>query len=92
MRMAEGDKPALILPQNLCTWSQVTARHYSEDTSCCQMHMPAEEEESEDYRTSIVIPKTLQKSVAHYSIDHEVTFTEVVIDALKEYLAKHDRK
>jgi hypothetical protein len=54
--------------------------------------MPAEEDESEDYRTSIVIPKTLQKAVAHYSIDHEVTFTEVVIDALKEYLAKHERK
>ncbi len=56
------------------------------------MHMPAEEEESEDYRTSIVIPKSLQKAAAHYSIDHEVTFTEVVIDALKEYLAKHERK
>ena len=54
--------------------------------------MPVEDEESEDYRTSIVIPKTLQKAVAHYSIDHEVTFTDVVIDALKEYLAKHERK
>lgn len=53
--------------------------------------MPADEDESEDYRTSVVIPKTLQKAVAHYSIDHEVTFTEVVIDALKEYLAKHDK-
>ena len=54
--------------------------------------MPAEEQESEEYRTSITIPKTLQKAVAHYSIDHEVTFTDVVVDALKEYLAKHDRK
>ncbi len=54
--------------------------------------MPAEDEESEDYRTSIVIPKTLQKAVAHYSIDQEVTFSDVVIDALKEYLTKHERK
>ena len=56
------------------------------------MHMPAEDDESEDYRTTIVIPKTLQKAAAHYSIDHEVTFSDIVIDALKEYLAKHDRK
>ena len=56
------------------------------------MRMPAEDEESEDYRTSIVIPKTLQKAVAHYSIDHEVTFSDIVIDALKEYLVKHERK
>lgn len=54
--------------------------------------MPNDEEDSEDYRTTITIPKSLQKAVAHYSIDHEVTFTDVVVDALKEYLAKHERK
>ena len=53
--------------------------------------MGTEDEESEDYRTSIVIPKSLQKSVAHYCIDHELTFTDAVIQALREYLAKHDR-
>ncbi len=53
--------------------------------------MADNDEESEDYRTSIVIPKSLQKAVAHYCIDHELTFTDAVTEALKEYLAKHDR-
>jgi hypothetical protein len=53
--------------------------------------MATEDEEGEDYRTSIVIPKSLQKTVAHYCIDHELTFTEAVIDALREYMAKHSR-
>lgn len=53
--------------------------------------MAAESEEGEDYRTSVVIPKSLQKAVAHYCIDHELTFTDVVTDALKEYLARHNR-
>jgi hypothetical protein len=53
--------------------------------------MAAEDEEGEDYRTSIVIPKSLQKTVAHYCIDHELTFTDAVIEALREYLAKHNR-
>ena len=51
----------------------------------------AAEDEGEDYRTSVVIPKSLQKAVAHYCIDHELTFTDAVIEALREYLAKHDR-
>jgi len=54
-------------------------------------HMAAEDGEGEDYRTSIVIPKSLQKTVAHYCIDHELTFTEAVIEALTEYIAKHTR-
>jgi hypothetical protein len=54
-------------------------------------HMAAEDDEGEDYRTSIVIPKSLQKTVAHYCIDHELTFTDAVIEALREYLAKHNR-
>jgi hypothetical protein len=54
-------------------------------------HMAAEDEDGEDYRTSIVIPKSLQKTVAHYCIDHEMTFTDAVIDALREYMAKHSR-
>jgi hypothetical protein len=54
-------------------------------------HMVAEDEEGEDYRTSIVIPKSLQKTVAHYCIDHEMTFTDAVIEALREYIAKHNR-
>ena len=54
-------------------------------------HMATESEEGEDYRTSVVIPKSLQKAVAHYCIDHELTFTDAVIDALTEYLAKHNR-
>lgn len=53
--------------------------------------MAAEDEEDEDYRTSIVIPTSLQKTVAHYCIDHELTFTDAVIEALKECLAKHNR-
>jgi hypothetical protein len=53
--------------------------------------MATEDEEGEDYRTSIVIPKSLQKTVAHYCIDHELTFTEAVIDALREYIARHSR-
>jgi hypothetical protein len=53
--------------------------------------MATEDEESEDYRTSIVIPKSLQKTVAHYCIDHEMTFTDAVIEALREYMAKHNR-
>lgn len=53
--------------------------------------MAEEGEEGEDYRTSIVIPKSLQKAVAHYCIDHELTFTEAVIEALREYLAEHSR-
>jgi hypothetical protein len=53
--------------------------------------MATESEEDEDYRTSIVIPKSLQKTVAHYCIDHELTFTDVVIDSLKEYIVKHNR-
>ena len=53
--------------------------------------MAADSEEGEDYRTSVVIPKSLQKAVAHYCIDHELTFTAAVIDALTEYLAKHNR-
>ena len=53
--------------------------------------MSTESEEGEDYRTSIVIPKSLQKAVAHYCIDHELTFTEAVIEALNEYLAEHSR-
>jgi hypothetical protein len=53
--------------------------------------MATESDESEDYRTSIVIPKSLQKTVAHYCIDHELTFTEAVIEALREYIAKHTR-
>ena len=53
--------------------------------------MPTDDEESEDYRTSVVIPKSLQKAVAHYCIDHELTFTDAVIAALTEYLAKHER-
>jgi hypothetical protein len=52
----------------------------------------AAESDDEDYRTSIVIPKSLQKTVAHYCIDHELTFTEVVIESLKEYIAKHTRE
>jgi hypothetical protein len=55
-------------------------------------HMATEEDDSEDYRTSIVIPKSLQKTVAHYCIDHEVTFTEVVEDSLREYIAKHNKQ
>jgi hypothetical protein len=54
-------------------------------------HMAADDDEGEDYRTSIVIPKSLQKTVAHYCIDHEMTFTDAVIDALREYMAKHSR-
>jgi hypothetical protein len=53
--------------------------------------MGAEDDESEDYRTSVVIPKSLQKTVAHYCIDHEMTFTDAVIEALREYIAKHNR-
>ncbi len=53
--------------------------------------MAAEGEEGEDYRTSVVIPKSLQKAVAHYCIDHELTFTDVVAEALREYLAEHSR-
>jgi hypothetical protein len=53
-------------------------------------HM-ATNEDDEDYRTSIVIPKSLQKTVAHYCIDHELTFTDVVTDALREYMAKHNK-
>ncbi len=53
--------------------------------------MATESEEGEDYRTSVVIPKSLQKAVAHYCIDHEQTFTDAVIEALTEYLAKHNR-
>jgi hypothetical protein len=53
--------------------------------------MAADTDEGEDYRTSIVIPKSLQKTVAHYCIDHELTFTDVVIESLREYLAKHNR-
>jgi hypothetical protein len=53
--------------------------------------MSGEDDESEDYRTSIVIPKSLQKTVAHYCIDHEMTFTDAVIEALREYIAKHNR-
>ena len=52
--------------------------------------MATESEEGEDYRTSVVIPKSLQKTVAHYCIDHELTFTDVFIEALMEYLAKHN--
>ncbi len=53
--------------------------------------MATESEEGEEYRTSVVIPKSLQKAVAHYCIDHELTFTDVVIEALTEYLAKYNR-
>lgn len=53
--------------------------------------MAGDDEEGEDYRTSIVIPKSLQKTVAHYCIDHEMTFTDAVIEALREYVAKHSR-
>jgi hypothetical protein len=53
--------------------------------------MATEDDEGEDYRTSIVIPKSLQKTVAHYCIDHELTFTDAVIEALREYIAKHTR-
>jgi hypothetical protein len=53
--------------------------------------MAADDEEGEDYRTSIVIPKSLQKTVAHYCIDHEMTFTDAVIEALREYIAKRNR-
>jgi hypothetical protein len=53
--------------------------------------MAAEDDESEDYRTSVVIPKSLQKTVAHYCIDHEMTFTDAVIEALREYITKHNR-
>ncbi len=52
--------------------------------------MATEGEEGEDYRTSVVIPKSLQKAVAHYCIDHELTFTDVVIEALRDYLAEHN--
>ncbi len=54
-------------------------------------HMAIESEEGEEYRTSVVIPKSLQKAVAHYCIDHELTFTDVVTESLREYLAKHNR-
>ena len=54
-------------------------------------HMASEEEEGEDYRTSIVIPKSLQKPVAHNCIDHELTFTAAVIEAVAEYISKHPR-
>jgi hypothetical protein len=53
--------------------------------------MATEDDNGEDYRTSVVIPKSLQKAVAHFCIDHELTFTGAVIEALKEYLVKHDR-
>jgi hypothetical protein len=53
--------------------------------------MATDSDESEDYRTSIVIPKSLQKMVAHYCIDHELTFTNAVIEALQEYLSKHNK-
>ncbi len=49
------------------------------------------DEEGEEYRSTVVIPKSLQKAVAHYCIDHELTFTDAVTQALREYLAKHDR-
>ena len=52
--------------------------------------MATESDEGEEYRSSVVIPKSLQKAVAHYCIDHELTFTNVVIEALKEYLANHN--
>ncbi len=54
--------------------------------------MATEGDEGEDYRTSIVIPKSLQKNVAHYCIDHELTFTGFVTEALKEYLEKHTQE
>ena len=47
-------------------------------------------DEGEEYRTSVVIPKSLQKAVAHYCIDHDLTFTDAVIEALREYLAEHN--
>ena len=53
--------------------------------------MATESDEGEEYRTSVVIPKSLQKAVAHYCIDHELTFTDAVTEALREYLAKHNR-
>ena len=52
--------------------------------------MATEGEEGEEYRSSVVIPKSLQKAVAHYCIDHELTFTDVVTEALREYLANHN--
>jgi len=50
--------------------------------------MATDNDEGEDYRTSVVISKSLQKTIAHFCIDHELTFTDVVTDALKEYLVK----
>jgi len=43
-------------------------------------------------KTTLRMPKSLLREVKQYALDHEVTNTDVIIEALKEYLSKHKAK
>jgi len=43
-------------------------------------------------KTTFRLPKSLLKEVKQYGLDHEMTHTEVFIEALREYLGKRRTK
>lgn len=46
-------------------------------------------EQNEIKRTSYRIPRTLKKDVERYSVESDKTETEIVKEALEEYLRRH---
>jgi predicted DNA-binding protein len=49
------------------------------------------QQKTEIIRTSYRIPRTLKKNVERYSVESDKTETEIVKEALEEYLQRHFR-
>jgi len=48
--------------------------------------------EEEMTKTTFRMPKPLLKAVKHYATDHEMTDTEIFIQALRDWMAKEAKK
>jgi len=46
------------------------------------------ESEDEIAKTTFRMPKSMLRQVKHYATDHDMTDTDVFVQALKEWLAK----
>lgn len=50
------------------------------------------EQEDELTKTTFRMPKSMLKAVKHYATDHEMTDTEVFVQALRDWMAKEARR
>jgi hypothetical protein len=50
------------------------------------------DQEIEIVKTTLKIPNNIIKELKHISIDSDKTLTEIIIEALSDYLKKRDKK